>query len=30
MTKDLIDTPETIEELEAYYGEAYEKRLYSS
>jgi len=30
MTKDLVDTPETVEELEAYYGEAYEKRLYSS
>jgi PPOX class probable FMN-dependent enzyme len=29
MTKDLIDTPETLEELEAYYGEAYEKRLYA-
>jgi uncharacterized protein len=30
MTKDLIDTPETLEELEAYYGEAYEKKLYSA
>jgi uncharacterized protein len=29
MTKDLVDTPETLEELEAYYGEAYEKKLYA-
>jgi len=29
IVKDTIDTPETLSELEEYYGEAYEKRLYA-
>jgi PPOX class probable FMN-dependent enzyme len=29
ITKDVMDIPETLEELEQYYGEAYEKRLYA-
>lgn len=29
IVKDTIDTPETLAELEEYYGEAYEKRLYA-
>ena len=29
IVKDTIETPETLAELEEYYGEAYEKRLYA-
>ena len=29
IVKDTIETPETLAELEAYYGESYEKRLYA-
>jgi PPOX class probable FMN-dependent enzyme len=29
IVKDTVDTPETLAELEAYYGEAYAKRLYA-
>ncbi|MFC5186584.1 pyridoxamine 5'-phosphate oxidase family protein [Actinomadura harenae] len=30
ITKDVMATPETVEELEAYYGESYAQRLYKS